>query len=440
MLIILTEKITFGISNLRNNSQIVQKARVIPLYQALTFNRLAIRYFGYVPPKKLPSLAKDSALNYPLKPLSYSKVDALPNIFIFGSDATRNDMVTKEIMPNIFEFSKESLRFQKHYSGGNTTRFGIFSLFYGLNATYWFAFLDEQKGSVLFDALLHQNYNINITNSTDLRWPEFRQTAFAKINDKIKDGFKGEPWQKDRQSTDYFIKWITEQNTTKPIFSYVFFDAPHGPYSYPQEQAKFLPDNNGVINYMTIKETDAPVLLNMYKNANRYVDGLFKELFDALKAKGLYENSIIIVTSDHGEEFFEFGNFGHNSSFSEAQTNSFLLIKVPGTKPQVINTLTSHLDIVPFIMQRIGVRNAVSDYSNGEDLLHGNRESVFIANWNNYAIKTKDDVIVFSKKPSALLAPEVRKNSDYEIDTNKNIDDFNLLIMQSLQESSAFFK
>lgn len=43
-------------------------------------------------------------------------------------------------------------------------------------------------------------------------------------------------------------------------------------------------------------------------------------------------------------------------------------------------------------------------------------------------------------KTTALLTPEVKRNSDYEIDGNKNMDDFNSLIMQSLQESSAFFK
>ncbi len=440
LLIILSEKITFGVASLRNNTLLVQKARVIPLYQPLTFNRLAKRYFGYIPPPKLPSLAQDSALQYPLNPLQYDTVEPLPHIFIFGSDATRADMVTHEIMPHIYDFAGTSLHFTRHHSGGNTTRFGLFSLFYGLNAAYWFAFLNEQKGSLLFDALLHQGYAINITNSTDLRWPEFRQTAFVKINDLIQDAFQGEPWQKDRQSTDAFKAWLAEQNSSQPLFSFVFFDAPHGPYSYPKEAACFKPDNNGIINYMSLSKNDAPVLLNMYKNANHYVDGLFQELFDALKAKGVYENSIIIVTSDHGEEFFEFGNFGHNSSFSDAQTNSFLIIKIPGMPPQRIDRLSSHVDIVPFIMKRIGVRNPPSDYSNGIDLLAGTRESLSISNWNNYAVKTSQYVAVFSKKPSALLAPELRHNSDYTLATDLSIEHFTPYILQSLQESSAFFK
>ncbi len=439
-LIVIGEKVTFGTASLQNHTALVQKARVIPFYLPLTFNRLAKRYFGYVPPPKLPTLAQDSSLQYPLQPLQYTTISSLPHIFIFGSDATRADMISPDIMPAIYRFAQESLLFQHHYSGGNTTRFGLFSLFYGLNATYWFSFLNEQKGSLLFDALQHQGYQINITNSTDLRWPEFRQTAFVNIPDTIHDAFQGKPWEKDRQSADAFKAWLSAQDSAKPLFSFVFFDAPHGPYSYPKNQARFLPDNDGIINYMTITKKDAPTLLNMYKNANHYVDGLFQELFDALKSKGVYDNAIIIVTSDHGEEFYEYGNFGHNSSFSDAQTNSFLIVKIPGMPPQRIERLTSHVDIVPFLMRNIGVRNAVSDYSNGVDLLEGDRQSLFIANWNNYAIKTKKHVIVFSKKPSALLAPEIRNNSDYALTDTTTLEAFQPYILQSLQESSAFFK
>ena len=440
VLIVVSEKITFGVASLQHNTAILQKARVIPLYLPLTFNRLAKRHFGYVPPPELPTLAQDSSLQYPLNPLKYTSVPVLPHIFIFGSDATRADMLTQEIMPHLHDFAKTSLHFTRHYSGGNTTRFGLFSLFYGLNATYWFAFLNEHKGSLLFDALLHQGYALNITNSTDLRWPEFRQTAFVNIQNSIIDAFQGVPWEKDRQSTDAFKAWLDQQDGSQPLFSFVFFDAPHGPYSYPKKEAHFLPDNNGVINYMTVSKNDAPMLLNMYKNANRYVDGLFQELFDALKAKGIYEKAIIIVTSDHGEEFFENGNFGHNSSFSDAQTNSFLIVKIPGMPPQRIDKLSSHVDIVPFLMKRIGVSNPCSDYANGVDLLEGDRKSLSISNWNNYAIKTKDYVAVFSKKPSALLTPEIRRNRDYSLADNVSLDTFHPYILQSLQESSAFFK
>ncbi|OQX59557.1 MAG: hypothetical protein B5M52_03065 [Helicobacteraceae bacterium 4484_230] len=439
-LIILSEKFTFGYASLTSNTKITQKALVVPLYQPLTFNRFAKRHFGIIPPKKAPTLPEDSSLSYPLKKLAYEKMDRLPNIFIFGSDATRADMIKKEIMPNLYDFSKKSVYFINHHSGGNTTRFGIFSLFYGLNATYWFSFLNEQKGSLLFDALMNRGYNINITTSTNLQWPEFRKTAFVDIQDRIKDDFEGEPWERDRQNTDYFKNWLAKQKTDKPIFSYVFFDSSHLPYSYPKEHAIFLPDGDMKINFMTVGKKKKTKLFNMYKNANHYVDSLYKELIDAVKKKGLFDNSIIILTSDHGEEFFEYGGFGHNNSFCNAQTNSFLIVKTPDSKPRTVDNLTSHVDIVPFLMKSIGVVNDAGDYSNGTDILKSDRESVSISNWNNYAIRTKEYTIVFSKKPSAMLAPEIRKNSDYKIDKNKKLDDFNLYIMKSLNESSRFYK
>ena len=63
-----------------------------------------------------------------------------------------------------------------------------------------------------------------------------------------------------------------------------------------------------------------------HKNAVFYNDMLFLKIINKLKEKGLYENSIIIYTSDHGQEFFEFGKLGHNSSFSKYQTKDKLYL------------------------------------------------------------------------------------------------------------------
>ena len=52
-------------------------------------------------------------------------------------------------------------------------------------------------------------------------------------------------------------------------------------------------------------------------------------MIEAIKRKGLYDDALIIFTSDHGQEFFEYGNFGHNTSFSLAQTHIPMMIKLP---------------------------------------------------------------------------------------------------------------
>ena len=84
------------------------------------------------------------------------------------------------------------------------------------------------------------NYQTHIFSSTSTAWPEFTKTVYFDIQDKISDEYKGSPYQKDIKSSDDFVNWVDGVDTTKPIFSFVFLDAPHGA-SYPKDNRVFLP-------------------------------------------------------------------------------------------------------------------------------------------------------------------------------------------------------
>ena len=445
-LIVLTEKITYGLSSLFSKNEIVSKFKVIPLYQPLTFSRVAAKYFGYKPKKEAQNIISTTKdLNYPLKPIELIDKPNKVNIFIFVSDAVRNSAINQEITPNIEKFKKHSLVFNNHYSGGNATRFGIFSLLYGMNSTYWFSFLNVNKGPVLFDVLHKLDYQINITSSTNTSWPEFRKTCYVNVQECIKDDFKGVPYQNDSKTSKYFIEWVHKVNKNKPIFSFVFLDAPHG-YSYPKEFDKFKAGDEE-INYLTVSKSgkDIKKVFSQYKNSIYFNDKLFADMINTLKENGLYENSLIIYTSDHGQEFYEYGYFGHNSAFSRAQTNSPLIIKLPKSynmPPRTYNYLTSHNDIVPTLLSYIGVKNDPSDYSNGFNLFDKNykRDFVFNANWNTNAIITNDFTYVFSNIPNKMFKNEVRETTSYKQVDPKNHKANSKLILDIINSNRRFLK
>lgn len=417
-LIVLGEKISYGFASLFSKNDVLNAFRVIPLYQPLTFNKIAAKHFGFKFEKKVQNtISSNSSLKYPKKNLEFKDELNKVNIFIIASDAVNANMINSEITPNIEEFKKESLVFNNHYSGGNSTRFGIFSLLYGLNSTYWFSFLNEHKGAVLFDVLKEMKYDINIVSSTDASWPEFRKTAYINVLDSLYDKFDGSPWQKDKQSSDKTLELISKMDISKPQFTFLFMDAPHG-YSYPKEFNKFNASSEE-INYLTLEKNskDLNQVKKTYKNSIAYNDKLFADIIKKLKQRGLYDNSIIIYTSDHGKEFFEYGFFGHNSSFSQAQTKVPFILKLPNQeKNKQIDKMTSHLDVVPSLLSYIGVKNDYLDYSNGKSFFDKdfNRNNVFIANWNNNAITTKDYTYVFSNLPNKMFKNEIRLNSTYE--------------------------
>ncbi|MDP8099102.1 sulfatase-like hydrolase/transferase [Pasteurella atlantica] len=438
LLIILTEKISYGFASLSSKNELIQPFKAIPLYQPLTFKSFAHRYLGFKVVKQAENyISQTTSLNYPKSPLiSTDKLNKV-NIFIIASDSINSQYITPEITPNIVKFQQDSLVYNQHFSGGNSTRFGIFSLLYGLNSNYWFSFYPARKGTVLFDYLKSQNYNINIVSSTNTSWPEFLKTAYVNIQQSVYDKFDGEPWEKDQQSSTKLLELIDKIDPKQPQFAFLFMDAPHG-NSFPEESHKF--PTKGEINYLTLNKDskDLPFVINGYKNSIYYNDMLFAKIVDKLKEKGLYDNSIIIYTSDHGQEFFSHGNFGHNSSFSTAQTQVPFIVKMPTKEHKEINKLTSHLDVVPTLLSYIGVKNDPKDYSNGYNLFANDfhRNSVFISNWNNNAILTKSYTYVFSNLPNKMFQNEVRQNSDYSLVEDHEVDHKEL--MKTIEQNAWF--
>ncbi len=114
----------------------------------------------------------------------------------------------------------------------------------------------------------------------------------------------------------------------------------------------------------------------------------------------LLENTIVIVTGDHGEEFMENGYWGHNSTFSEQQTRVPLVIHYPNAIPEQHDRLSSHLDIPATVMHLLGNEANSSTYSFGSNLLAENyhRDSAVISDWHGNALITNDYKLVLSSK------------------------------------------
>ena len=440
--IVFVDKFSYGFSSLFGYNDIYSKFKVIPLYQPLTFSRLAYKWFGYKTPTKVNNtIKKTGKLHYPLEDIKIENKNKF-NIIIIGSDAARADMITQNISPNITQFSKDSIIFHHNLSGGNATRFGIFSLFYGIHSTYWFSFLDNKKSPVFFDVLKKLNYDISIISATDTSWPEFRQTCYGSVVDNIKDDFEGKPWQRDEQATNYLLKKL--DNIKQPFFSFIFMDSPHG-YSYNPKFNKFDAKSQN-INYITASKGSQEIknAKAAYKNAIYWNDLLFGKIIKKLKEKNLYDNSLIIFLSDHGQEFYEYGYFGHNNTFDLAQINTPLIIKIPKNiyiqlPVEYENIYTSHSDIVPTILTMLGVKNRPETYSNGYNLFDKSykRKYLFSANWIKNAIISDDIVYIFSNMPNKIFETEIRELNSYK-KVDKKVD--TKLLLDIMEENRKFIK
>jgi len=110
--IILIEKVSFGMASLYSKNEYIIPFKVIPLYQPLTFNKLAAKYFGFTPEKQAQfSIKTTSDLNYPLTPLTLDDKPIDFNIFIIASDSVKYDVINKDNTPNVMNFAKDALTY-----------------------------------------------------------------------------------------------------------------------------------------------------------------------------------------------------------------------------------------------------------------------------------------------------------------------------------------
>lgn len=360
----------------------------IPLFQGATMSRF-LSGLGVRPPNREVMQVKANAgkyknLNYPAHPIERSADRPKYNVVWLACESWRADMLTPEIMPNASKFAEKAVNFKNNYSGGNGTRQGIFTMFYSIYGNYWDSFLKSRRGPVFIDWLIEDNYNFKCITSAKFSYPEFDQTVFCRVpSESLHSDDHGPTYTRDQRNVKLLTEFIRNADRSRPFMAFMFFESPHAPYEFPEE-AVIRKEYAQELNYAKVSSGDGTMIKNRYINSNHHLDMRLAEVFKALDDGNLWENTIVVLVGDHGEEFYEKGRLGHNSTFVQEQVRTPLVIHIPGVKPQVYTGMSSHLDVVPILAPYFGVTNPIADYSLGYNLLDPAQKRTYtiIANWS----------------------------------------------------------
>ena len=369
---------------------ILKQSVLLPCYYPLTARDWARRLGVRVGDRaSTPATFADRLIYYPKEPLICQPPAVKRNILMIVVECWRFDALLPTVMPNTEAFGRRCQVFEDHYSGGNSTRTGMFTLFYGMPGTYWGTMLRERRGPVLISELQRQGYELGIFGSAPLSNPEFDQTLFTEIPN-LREGSAGTtPADHDQDITQAFLGFLGRKRTG-PFFSWLFYDAPHA-YAYPAGFPLAFKPNWDPVDYLKLNcSTDPVPVKNRYFNSLQFVDGEIGKLLDSMEQRHLLENTVVVITGDHGQEFNDLGlNFwGHNGNYSRFQTKVPLLIYWPGHAPQRITHRTCHMDVAPTLLRDLlGCRNDFSCYSTGSDLFQaGGRDFLILSNYSTSAV------------------------------------------------------
>jgi arylsulfatase A-like enzyme len=167
--------------------------------------------------------------------------------------------------------------------------------------------------------------------------------------------------------------WFKERyNPSRPFFLFMNYIEAHEPYAPPRESLRFASldawnrwhsadqtqrmQDSMLAGAELLSSKDVAELESLYDDEVAYVDGKIGEVLTFLKSNGLDENTLVVITSDHGEHFGEHGLMSHQYSVYEPLVRVPLLVRFParfsaGREERMVQ---SH-DVYPTILELAGI-------------------------------------------------------------------------------------
>lgn len=210
------------------------------------------------------------------------------------------------------------------------------------------------------------NMNGSALFGNDQGFDEFIE-VFRAEDGRAADALLGEPGFHVARANEFppiVARWLATSDARPPLM-YLHILEPHEPYNPPSNfRAKWLrpaydgPFVNGDSSilvpmrkgYQATDDTDRDAIRALYDGNLLWADSIVGEILERLRDAKLYDEALVIVTSDHGEAFWEHGEQGHNSTLYSEMVRVPLVVKFPrswGRAPAVLERTVSPIDILP---------------------------------------------------------------------------------------------
>jgi len=302
-----------------------------------------------------------------------------PDLFLFVIESLRPDYITEQTAPHLHRFKEEFISPEKSLASGNGTQLSWFSIFYSKFPFYFSQMEKWKSGGLGLRCLKELGYEVHVLSSTRLSYYRMDQRIFGQ---GIVDSFSLFPacenmaaHESDWKVFEALNEKVENEKKGGRCFI-VFLESTHFGYSFPE--GPFAPYDDGVKHLqIAFSMKGLEKVKNRYRNAIHYTDCLFGQFEASLKKSGGWDEAMIVVTGDHGEEFYENGHLFHASNLSPQQINVPLYFKFGHVRKSC--SLTSHIDIFPSVLHYL-----LGDTASFEGLFDG--ESIFSEQKWPYAI------------------------------------------------------
>ncbi|MBZ0115239.1 MAG: sulfatase-like hydrolase/transferase [Thermoanaerobaculia bacterium] len=286
-----------------------------------------------------------------------------PNLILIVLDTLRADHLgaygyERPTSPFLDRWSTEGTRFATAISQSSWTRPSHLSLFSGLYPTSRVGLSSPPLAEVLW----RQGYRTSaLTGGAQLSY----RFGFSR-------GFETHRIERWVRQVDSAVAEL-ERNRTRQNFLFLHTYEIHDPYQHTEladgldrgrldesfERATLATYGKG------LTATEREYATALYDSGIRYVDGQLESLFAQLEARGLLDNTLVVITSDHGEELWDHGGWGHGHAMFDHQTHVPLILHLPpslraerhleASKGGVIDQQVRLVDLYPTLLDLLGI-------------------------------------------------------------------------------------
>jgi arylsulfatase A-like enzyme len=344
-------------------------------------------------------------------PVIYVPQQETKNVLLISLDTLRADHVgcygyPRETSPNIDQLAEDSAVFFNTFATSSWTLPSHVSLMTALNCINHQVYHNDQKINpsilTLADVLREKGYfNGAITGG-----------GFVSGSYGFNKGFDSYHVRGDINVTDQAerigrasLDWI-KRHQDRNFFLFVHTYQIHSPYDSPSPYNESFLSEDAEFKRFDLKKyrfyqenryspppTDAfrQNIIDLYDAGILYTDEvLIKALVDELKALGIYDNTMIILLSDHGEEFYEHKGWAHSHSLYNEIIKVPLIIKFFASEYAGVKTkkYARLIDVMPTILDTVNIAYP-DQYSDGKSLLDlvngrntGDGERIFLAEFS----------------------------------------------------------
>jgi len=189
-------------------------------------------------------------------------------------------------------------------------------------------------------------------------WQKQHHHAYATSHQQLEDA-----------SIDKMLKQIDQLSDEAPFFMFANLNGVHLPYKPPEANfdkfvsETYLPENihrcSGVTSWwahltghLELSAQDYQILSDLYDAEINYIDHQVGQIYQKLRDKNLLDNTLFVITSDHGENLGEHGRIDHMMSMYDTTLHVPLIVKLPkGRRPgDKVSALVSMVDLAPAVL------------------------------------------------------------------------------------------